>query len=91
MYTQIHTLRSDSDFGLLIKVSVLRLFSPWLSKLDAFISFIAGKEYITYNGDTKFFLSDEPDRRSVTYLDGDCVIELDLTKSNSNMYRSGNG
>ncbi|VUZ53282.1 unnamed protein product [Hymenolepis diminuta] len=45
--------------------------------------------YVNYKG-RKYYLSDEPGQDSSTFLERNCVIYLDLSKTDDSSFRSGN-
>ncbi|KAM3173702.1 hypothetical protein ACTXT7_012037 [Hymenolepis weldensis] len=58
-------------------------------QLILFLSVVGGEPYVSYKG-LKYYLSDEPGKDSSTFLEQNCVIYLDLSKTDDVPFRSGN-
>ncbi len=55
-----------------------------------FFYFQAGEKAVEYNGRT-FTLSDDPAKEAAVFVEGDCVIELNLKMTADDEFRDGNG
>ncbi|VDO00003.1 unnamed protein product [Rodentolepis nana] len=76
-------------YSLLVLLAFATLSSAYTFQLKKEGDAESGEEYVMYN-DQKYDLSDEPGKSSLTFLEDDCVVYLDLSKTEPSPFREGN-
>ncbi|VDO15538.1 unnamed protein product [Rodentolepis nana] len=76
-------------YSLLVLLAFTTLSSAYTFQMTKEGDAKSGEEYVMYN-DQKYDLSDEPGKSSLTFLEDDCVVYLDLSKTDPSPFRGGN-